>query len=263
VATDVEANCPVSPECDGGGTTMMIDSGLPTGLFTDVLESHGSLVDIVKFGWGTALVTKDIKRKIDICREHGVGAMCGGTLFERYVWGGRFDDYRRLMADLGVTHVEVSNGTIPLDSRTKARYVTAMATDYPVLAEVGFKDPTLSATLTPADWIDAVRRDLAAGATFVVTETRESGKSGIANPDGTIRSDVLRALLKAVDPTRLLFEAPTKDLQTELIRRVGPAVNVGNIAWADLVGLETLRLGLRSDTLLDIEPAAAPALAAA
>jgi phosphosulfolactate synthase len=233
-------------------TTMMIDPGLPTGLFTDVISSHGQYVELVKFGWGTALVTRELDRKIAVLREACIGFYFGGTLFEWYLVQDRLDDYLALVERTGATHIEVSNGTIPLDQHDKAAYVRRMARYRPVLAEVGYKDAERSAMLSPADWVGAIREDLDAGAELVITETRESGRSGMARPDGHLRDDVLRAVLARVDVGRLLFEAPTKDLQVELVRAIGPEVNLGNIAAADLVGLETLRRGLRGDTLLQM-----------
>ncbi|HEX3786351.1 MAG TPA: phosphosulfolactate synthase [Pseudonocardiaceae bacterium] len=241
------------------GTTMMIDPGLPTGAFTDVVHSHGDYIDLVKFGWGTALVTRDIDRKIGVLRDAGIGFYFGGTLFEHYVWTGRLRDYLALVERTGATHIEVSNGTIPLDQQSKAEYVRQMSGHRPVLSEVGYKDADRSALLTPADWVSALQEDLDAGAVTVITEARESGRSGIADPDGHMRDDVLHAVLDAIDPTLLMFEAPTKELQVELVLTVGPQVNLGNVAAADLIGLETLRRGLRGDTLLQLTTGVDPA----
>jgi phosphosulfolactate synthase len=146
----------------------------------------------------------------------------------------------------------VSNGTIPLDQPSKAEYVRRMAVYRPVLAEVGYKDAGRSARLTPSDWVMALREDLDAGASFVITEARESGRSGIAQADGQLRRDVLDAVVDQVDVDRVMFEAPTKDLQVELIRALGQHVNLGNIAVTDVLPLETLRRGLRGDTLLQL-----------
>jgi phosphosulfolactate synthase len=234
---------------------MVIDPGLPTGAFVDVVASHGDHIDLVKFGWGTALVTRDFDRKIAVLREAGIGFFFGGTLFEHYLWSGQLDDFLALVERTEATHIEVSNGTIPLDQHGKAEYVRQMTRYRPVLSEVGYKDAERSAQLSPADWVSAIGEDLDAGATFVITETRESGRSGIARPDGHLRDEVLEAVVAAVDPDRLMFEAPTKDLQVELIRAIGPAVNLGNIASADVLGVETLRRGLRADTLMQLVPA--------
>ena len=240
-------------------TTMMIDPGLPTGAFTDVITSHGEFVDIVKFGWGTALVTKDIDRKIGVLREHGIDFYFGGTMFEHYVWTGRLGEYLAYVRRHGATHVEVSNGTIPLDQHGKAEYVRQLSGEMTVLSEVGYKDADRSALLTPADWVTALQEDLDAGASTVITEARESGRSGIADADGHMRDDVLLAVLDSIDPAKVMFEAPTKDLQVSLIRTVGPLVNLGNVSHADIVGVETLRRGLRGDTLLQLTTGQSPA----
>jgi phosphosulfolactate synthase len=236
------------------GLTMVIDSGLPTGAFGDVIASYGSYIDFVKFGWGTAVVTPDLPVKLETLRQAGIGFFFGGTLFERFCYTGRLPEYVSLLRDLGVSHVEVSNGTIPLDQRAKSGHVRDLAEEFVVLAEVGFKDCCRSAEMSPREWVEAVRDDLVAGAAYVITETRESGRSGIARPDGTLRDDVLQALLDEVPADRLLFEAPTKELQVELIRCLGPNVNLGNVAPSDVLSLETLRRGLRADTLLELTP---------
>jgi phosphosulfolactate synthase len=232
------------------GLTMVIDPGLPTGAFTDLVTSHGDHIGLVKFGWGTALVTRDLDRKVAVLRESGIGFFFGGTLFEHSLFGNRLGEYLDLVERTGATHIEVSNGTIPLDQHAKAGHVRRMARYRPVLSEVGYKDADRSARLSPDDWVNAISEDLDAGADMVITETRESGRSGMARPDGHLRDEVLRAVLAAVEPGRLLFEAPTKELQVELLRAIGPGVNLGNIAAADVIGVATLRLGLRGDTLL-------------
>ena len=233
------------------GLTMVIDPGLHTGRFTDAIDSVGEYVDLVKFGWGTALVTRDIKRKIDVLRDAGIEFYFGGTLFERFAVEGLVDDWRRLCRSFGATHVEVSNGTIAMGNAEKARWVAALASEFTVISEVGFKDPVRSEALSAPEWVESIEEDLAAGAHLVTTEARESGRSGICRPDGTPRDELIEAILASgVDPDRLLFEAPTKELQTYFVRRLGGSVNLANIHADDVIGLETLRLGLRSDTLL-------------
>ncbi|NMO92439.1 phosphosulfolactate synthase [Actinomycetospora sp. TBRC 11914] len=231
------------------GRTMVIDTGTPTRWFEDVVESHGDLVDSVKFGWGTCLVTRDIKTKIDVCRAAGVEAYFGGTLFERFAAAGAVTDWQELCRATGCTTVEISNGTIPMSDTEKADWVARMAQEFTVISEVGFKDGGRSMALSPTEWVAAVWSDLQAGATTVTLEARESGRSGFCTPDGEAREDVLGALdASGLDRDRLLFEAPTRDLQVRLLRRYGAGVNLGNVALTDVVGLETLRLGLRADT---------------
>ena len=232
------------------GLTMVIDPGMFTGQFEDAVDSVGEFVDLVKFGWGTCLVTKDIKRKIDILRSAGIDFYFGGTLFERYALDGLVSEWLSLCRVLGSTHVEVSNGTIPLDNAQKARWVARLADEFVVISEVGFKDARRSDALAPRHWISFIEEDLAAGAHLVTTEARESGRSGICRSDGEPRQELVDEIVDSgVDLDRLLFEAPNKDLQTYFLRRIGSAANLANVRADDVIGLETLRRGLRSDTL--------------
>ena len=232
------------------GLTMVIDGGIPLKLFADIMSSTPELIDFVKFGWGTSIVTGGLAQKIDVLRENGIGFYLGGTLFEKYVMQERFDDYKRFCVELGCEHVEVSNGTITMSNAEKASYIRKLAGDFTVVSEVGFKDPDRSEQLPPSKWVEYINEDLAAGATMVTLEARESGKSGICRPDGALRFGLIEDVLAAgVSQDQLLFEAPTTTLQTYFITRLGTDVNLGNVPASAAIGLETLRLGLRADTL--------------
>jgi phosphosulfolactate synthase len=236
------------------GVTMMIDGGLPTAHFVDVIASFGGLIDVVKFGWGTAIVTDDLQYKVDALREHGVDYYFGGTLFEKFVVQDRFDDWRAFCDRFGARTVEISNGTIEMSNEAKAEYVARLVGEYQVFSEVGFKDSDRSETMGTDLWLKYIRQDLEAGAIKVITEARESGTSGIVHANGELRKELVEEILESdIDVDKLMFEAPNKKLQTYLITRVGSNVNLGNIAPADVVPLETLRLGLRGDTLLEME----------
>jgi phosphosulfolactate synthase len=229
---------------------MMVDGGIPTRSFQDIVESGSEYLDFVKFGWGTAIVTNDLRRKIDILDEAGVDYYFGGTLFEKFVLQDRFDDYREFCQSYGCRFVEVSNGTIRLSGIEKSGYVTKLADDFRVVSEVGFKDAERSEHLAPNRWIEDIHGDIDAGALLVTLESRESGKSGICRPNGELRFGLIEEILASGVPAeRLLFEAPSTELQSYFVRRVGTDVNLGNIPSTALIGLETIRLGLRADTL--------------
>jgi phosphosulfolactate synthase len=245
---------PRPPKPRRTGLTMVIDNGLPNGYFADAVASASSYIDVVKFGWGTCLVTRDLGRKIACLHEHGIRFCFGGTLFEKFVVQGHFEAFldlcRRWRCDL----VEISNGTIDLPNADKAEYIRRCVGEFVVVSEVGFKDAARAEQQSSPDWVDSIAQDLAAGASLVITEARESGRSGICRSDGELRWDLVEDILSSgVDPDRLLFEAPTKSLQTHFITRLGPNVNLGNITVSDVIALETLRLGLRADTLLQLE----------
>ena len=234
---------------------MAIDNGLPFNYFCDVIGTASDHVDFVKFGWGTSVVTANIEKKISFLHNQDVHFYLGGTLFEKYVIQNRFQQYRELLRDLGCEYVEVSNGTIDLEDARKSEYVAALSAEFKVISEVGSKDNERSEKMAPNRWIDYIRDDLAAGALLVTLETRESGHGGICRPDGELRYGLMEEILTSgIDPNDLLFEAPSMDLQSYFVRRIGTDVNLGNIAPTDLIGLETIRLGLRSETLLQFEP---------
>jgi phosphosulfolactate synthase len=236
------------------GLTMVIDGGISLWHFTDIISSAADYIDFVKFGWGTAVVTADLSAKISVLRAHETGYYFGGTLFEKYVLQDRFDDFRKFCLGHGCRHVEVSNGTIGISNSEKASYIRKLADDFTVISEVGFKDPLRSDQLPPDMWIEYIREDLAAGSSLVTLEARESGRSGICQADGTLRSGLVEYMLTSgIDQGSLLFEAPTTSLQAHFITQLGPDVNLGNIPAQGVLGLETLRLGLRADTLAAFE----------
>jgi phosphosulfolactate synthase len=218
----------------GTGITMVIDNGLPTAAFRDHVASTAELIDVVKFGWGTVVATPDIGPKIAALEEHGIDFFFGGTLFEKHVLQDRFDEYRAFCRAWGCRVVEVSNGTVALGNEEKAAYVGKLSGEFTVFSEVGLKDTARSERMAAWDWVEYIRQDLDAGASLVIAEARESGRSGICHADGQLRSDVLDAI-----------------------------VNLGNVAPGDVIGVETLRLGLRSDTLTAALPPAVPRRAAA
>jgi phosphosulfolactate synthase len=234
---------------------MVIDKGIPRGYFSDLIQSASGYVDFVKFGWGTSVVTADMKEKIKVLQDENIAFYLGGTLFEKYIVQNRFDQFRELCQNYGCEYVEVSNGTIDLTDARKSQYVAELSKDFKVISEVGSKDQVHSNNMAPYKWIEYIRDDLSAGAVLVTLETRESGQGGICRADGELRYGLIEEILTCgIDSNVLLFEAPTLDLQSYFVRRLGPNVNLGNISPIDILGLETVRLGLRSDTLMDFEP---------
>jgi len=236
------------------GLTMVIDKGLPLRYFADLIRSASDYVDFVKFGWGTSVVSMDMKEKISVLQEENIPFYLGGTLFEKYVVQNRFDQFRELCQGYACEYVEVSNGTIDLADAKKSQYVAELSKDFKVISEVGSKDRVHSENMAPNKWIDYIKDDLSAGAVLVTLETRESGHGGICRADGELRYGLIEEILTCgIDSNALLFESPTLELQAYFVRRLGPDVNLGNIAPTDIVGLETIRLGLRSETLMDFE----------
>jgi len=212
-----------------------------------MLEVAGDLVDIVKLGWGTALVVANLQPKLALFREAGIPVVLGGTLTEVAMRQGRVDGLIEWLRELGIDHVEVSDGTLPVEPATKTALIERLAGEFTVLAEVGSKDTDF--IMAPYVWVEQMERDLAAGAWKVIAEARESGNAGIYRGTGEVRTGLIDEIVHAVDPQRIIFEAPRREQQAWLITQLGAECNLGNIAPDDVISLETLRLGLRADTV--------------
>jgi len=225
----------------------VIDRGLSLAEVDGLLEVAGGCVDVVKLGWGTALVTANLGPKLERYAAHGIPVVLGGTLTEIAIRQGRVDGLIAWLRELGLRHVEVSDGTLALDPEVKRSLIERLAREFTVLAEVGSKDAAF--IMAPYVWVEQIERDLAAGAWKVIAEARESGTAGIYRADGEVRTGLIDEIAHAVDTSRLIFEAPLREQQVWLLKRFGTECNLGNIAPADVLSLETLRLGLRSDTV--------------
>lgn len=231
------------------GLTVLIDNGVPLNLFMDTIASSREHIDFIKFGWGTSLVTAFLRQKIDFLRENQIEFFFGGTLFEKFLSQDKLDKYYDYCRKFDCTFVEISNGTINMSNKEKAQFITEFSREFSVLSEVGNKDTLTSSHQDSTEWIEYIQEDLEAGATYVITEARESGTSGLCREDGGIRIDIFDQIIDSGIPLeKIIFEAPNKKMQTFFIQHLGPNVNLANIALSDVIALETLRLGLRFDT---------------
>ena len=231
-----------------GGLTHVIDKGLGPRGWEDVLATSGSHIDIVKLGWGTAYVTDNLRQKLDVLR--GKPVVLGGTFFEVVYAKGRLEEYKRWLSDLGLTHVEISDGTIEIPRERKLGLIAEFSREFTVLSEVGSKDSSVE--YTADEWAQWLREELEAGAWKVITEAREGGTAGIFDAGGGMRTELIGEIADAVGIDDIVFEAPTKAAQAWFVKQFGPEVNLGNIPPDEVIPLETLRLGLRGDTLKEV-----------
>ena len=230
------------------GVTHVIDRGLSIAEIEGMIEVAGEFVDIVKLGWGTALATGNLERKLERYRAHGIPVVLGGTLTELAISRGRLDELIAWVHDLGLEYFEISDGTIELEHPRKLELIERLAQEFTVLSEVGSKDDT-GAITPPYVWVEQMRAELAAGAWKVIAEGREAGTAGIFRPSGEVREGLIGEIVHEIAPARIMFDAPRKDQQVWFVRRFGPDVNLSNVPVGEVLALETLRLGLRSDTL--------------
>src|SRR4051794_5353663 len=208
----------------------------------------GDHISIVKLGWGTSFATSNLERKLAVLRGKPVGV--GGTFFEVVYAQDRLDDYKRWLRELGLTHVEISDGTVDIPRERKLELIAEFARDFTVLSEVGSKDSSVEYSVD--QWVRWLQEELDAGAWKVITEAREGGTAGIFDSSGGMRTELIGEIAMAVGPVNVVFEAPTKAAQAWFIKKFGPSVNLGNIPPEEVIPLETLRLGLRGDTLKEV-----------
>jgi len=234
------------------GLTMVMDKGLSLRGAENFLDANGSLTDVVKLGFGTSYLTKNLEAKIKLYHDNGMMVYLGGTLFEAFVARDMFDEYRKLLHKLKLETVEVSDGSISIPHDDKLNYISELAKEFRVLSEVGSKEEGI--LIAPGKWVKMMDTELRAGSWKVIAEARESGNVGIYRPNGTAHVVLVNKILAKVDAEHILWEAPQKAQQVWFIKLIGANVNLGNIAPFDVIPLETLRIGLRGDTFFEYLP---------
>jgi len=234
------------------GLTHVLDQGLGPAEISSLLAVAGSHIDLVRLGYGSAMVTDDLSGKLAHYRDGGVTVMVGGTLTELAWRHGRIEELCDWLSGHDIEHVEVSAGVVPIPPDDKHELIARLARDFTVYAEVGEKDS--EAILAPYRWVQLIRGALEAGAELVVCEGRATGTAGLYRADGELRTGLIDEIVHEIDLAKLVFEAPRKDQQSWLINRFGGEVNLGNVPPHEVISLASLRLGLRADTLASFHP---------
>ena len=230
------------------GITHVLDKGLSLAEIEALIEVASGYVDIVKFGWATSVVVGNLKAKIDLLQRRGIQMCCGGSLFELALLRGKVDDYAGFLMDHGFRLVEISDGVISMQAQEKLRHIERFAKHFRVLSEVGSKDSQV--VMAPYRWVCQIKAELEAGAWKVVAEGRESGTVGLYRDSGEVRQGLIEEIETTIDSSKLIFEAPQKAQQVWLVKHFGCNVNLGNIPPQEVISLETIRQGLRADTMI-------------
>lgn len=229
-----------------GGLTMVMDKGLSLRQVEDFIEVAGPYTDIVKLGWSTSVITPNLKEKLKIYRDADIPVYFGGTLFEAFIIRNQFEDYRKVLDEFDMRYVEVSDGSIEIDHDEKCEYIRKLSSQVTVISEVGSKDD--KKIFAPYKWIKLMKAEIEAGSWKVIAEARESGNVGIYRDSGEVRQGLVDEILTQIPEETIIWEAPQKAQQVWFIELIGANVNLGNIAPAEVIPLETIRLGLRGDT---------------
>lgn len=234
------------------GVTMMMDKGMSLREVENFVESNAGFTDIVKFGFGTSVITPHLEEKLKVYREANIRPYFGGTLFEAFIARNMFDDYMRMMDKYDLDLAEVSDGSIVLPHDQKLEYIRKLAERCTVLSEVGSKEQGI--LISPGKWIKMMSTELEAGSWMVIAEGRESGTVGIFRPNGTPHTLLINKIINKVPIERILWEAPKKAQQVWFIKLFKENVNLGNIAPHEVLAMECLRVGLRGDTFFEYLP---------
>lgn len=228
------------------GLTMVMDKGLSIEEVNNFISIAKPYIDIVKLGFGTAAVTPNLKQKIELYQKHNIPVYFGGTLFEAFTVRGQFEDYLNTVREYGLSHVEVSDGSMNIEQSVKCGYIERLAKEVTVFSEVGSKDATH--IIPPYKWIELMKSELNAGSTYVIAEAREAGNVGIYRGSGEVREGLVQEILTQIPYEKIVWEAPQKAQQVYFMELLGANVNLGNIAPSDVIPLEATRIGLRGDT---------------
>jgi len=228
------------------GLTMVMDKGLSLGEAENFLSVAGGHTDLIKLGFGTSFVTPNLRKKIELYQAHGIPVYFGCTLFEAFLIRNLLEDYVAICKDYKIDLIEVSDGSITIPHAEKCGYIEKIAKFATVLSEVGSKDA--AHIIPPYKWIEQMSAELSAGSTYVIAEAREAGNVGIYRGSGEVREGLVQEILTKIPAEKILWEAPQKAQQLYFLELVGCNVNLGNIAPSEVIPLETMRIGLRSDT---------------
>ncbi|MCL4116765.1 UNVERIFIED_CONTAM: hypothetical protein GTU68_036180 [Idotea baltica] len=228
------------------GMTMIMDKGLSTCAAQEMVDTAGDFIDIVKLGFGTAVVSCNLEAKLAVYKSAGIPYYFGGTLFEAYIARNQFDTYLSLIDKYQLEIVEVSDGCLELPHAEKCKYISILKDRVRVLSEVGSKDS--EKIMPPYKWIELMHKELHAGAFKLIAEARESGTIGIFRSSGEVRMGLIEEILTQIPAEQIIWEAPQKNQQAWFIKLLGANVNLGNISPDEIIALEALRIGLRGDS---------------
>ncbi len=234
------------------GLTMVMDKGLSLRQAEDLITLNADRIDLLKLGFGTSIITPGIKDKVKLYKDAGINVYCGGTLFEAFFIRKSLDDYLKFIDSLGLTFLEVSDGSMVIEEDEKCEIINKLSKNYKVLSEVGSKEAGI--LISPSKWTNMMSKELEAGSWKVIAEARESGNVGIYRPNGSAHTALIRKILAKVSLDDILWEAPKKAQQVWFIQQFGANVNLGNIGPWDVIPMEALRLGLRGDTFFENLP---------
>lgn len=232
------------------GLTMVIDKGMGASAFRDLLELAADYIDFIKLGFGTTILTPVplLEEKLRLSEAYGVHLYPGGTFFEVAFTQDGMNHYFETLSRIGFKWVEISDGTIQLPPRQRSAAIAAARDgSFRVITEIGKKE---KGSVTPvSELVETFHHDRENGAEFIIVEGRESGRDiGVFNAKGDVDIQYVREVEQQVDRFRIWWECPHTSQQVTLLKFLGADTNLGNVSAHEVLSVESLRRGLRSDT---------------
>lgn len=233
----------------GYGITSIADFGIPLGELEIILNDYHEYIDIAKLAIGSAYVTPNFKEKINLYKSYKIIPYCGGTLFEKFYYQNKLEEYQIFLHETGIDLVEISTGVLSIPLEERIKLVEDFKINFTVISEVGSKDVDINMPIL--QWEKEISVLLEAGCKYVITEGRDSGTAGIYNKTGSPNTELVEHLTTNIDYRKIIFEAPNAKSQMYFINQFGSNVNLGNVKIRDILLLEAQRRGLRAETFFN------------
>ena len=194
------------------------------------------------------------KNQDELYHSYDIRTYPGGTLLELANSQDKIAEFLEEADNLGFNAIEISDGSSVIDSQKRAQLIDQVKdAGYFTLTEIGKKNPDKDHEYSIEDRIQLINTDIENKSDMVIIEGRESGKNiGIYDEKGNIKDDDLLAIKENTPKNKIMWEAPNKNQQVELILKLGNDVNLGNISFDEIISVTTLRKGLRGDTFLKL-----------
>lgn len=228
--------------------TMVIDRLLPG--IDELLDRSWRYISVAKIGWGLPLLIENqqLRDRVKMYRDRGIDVSNGGTLLELASSKNRVGRALDHLLQSGFSTIEMSEGVIDIPRKEKKIIVEfARQNSMKLHIEVGRKN--VGNQLSLEETIDRVNSALDFDPDIVIIEGRETGKSvEIYDSEGHIKWDWVSKIMETFDSSKIMFEAPLEEQQAQLITRIGPSVNLGNISLHSVLPLQSQRMGFRGDT---------------
>ena len=230
--------------------TSPFDPGYDPATVESHLEQSSHLISTLKISMACWIVANEsaTRRKIKAAKKHGVRTVTGGGPFEVAVAQEQLDAYLDLCADIGVTRIECGEGftdmTLPANDVVKMAHKRGLQVQF----ELGKKHTGAFSEDTVRELIAQGQRWLDAGALQLVVEARESARGvGLFDDQGRFNGAFADRFANAFGLQTVIFEAPNKPSQFELLNHFGREVHLCNVRLEELLRVEIYRRGLHSD----------------